>query len=58
MNNGFIRMVVLILVALFLLSYFHVDLRSLDLSFIQHIWYDYIKTPLIFILNYILKLIE
>ncbi len=74
-KNGFIRMVLLIIMSLLLLSYFKIDLRNIDISglwksnlthgninfiwsSIQEIWYNYIKTPMIFLLHYILNLIQ
>ena len=64
------RLVTIIVVGVVILSYFHVDLRNLFSSdslsqnvnsiwsFIQHVWYDYIKTPIIFALHWLLSLIQ
>ncbi|MBI3633054.1 MAG: hypothetical protein HY226_02065 [Candidatus Vogelbacteria bacterium] len=69
-NKGFIRVIILVLVAILILSYLKIDLRGLVSSdttqgnlsyvwsFIQHVWYDYIKTPAIFILNSTLHFIQ
>ncbi len=69
-NRGFIKLIILIIVGIFLLSYFKIDLRSLfnsDLtqsnfratwSFIQEVWYDYVKTPIIFALNWAINLLQ
>jgi hypothetical protein len=69
-NKGFVKLVILILVGILILSYFGIDLRGLVnsdatrenvsyvWSFIQGLWYDYVKTPVIFILNWILAFIQ
>ncbi len=69
-KSGFIRLIILIVVGLLLLSYFHVDLRTVFTSnslqdninfiwnFSQQIWNDYIRVPLIFFLHSLLNLIQ
>ena len=69
-RRGFIRIIVLIVVGLLILSYFKIDLRGLVdsnstqsnfgyvWSFIEQIWYTYIKTPIIFLLNWFLSIIR
>ena len=69
-KRGFIKIIILIVVGLLILSYFRIDLRGLvnsdstqgnfsyAWSFIQQMWYNYVKTPVIFLLNGILHLIQ
>lgn len=65
-NQGLVRFIILVIIAIFLVSYFQIDIRGIvnsDIvqtvwSFIQNIWYSYIKTPLIFILSYALSLLQ
>ena len=69
-RGGFIKIIVLIIVGLLILSYFKIDLRGLVdsnstqsnfgyvWSFIEQIWYTYIKTPIIFLLNWFLSIIR
>ena len=69
-KRGFIKIVILIIVGILILSYFKIDLRNLFSSdttqgnlgfvwqFIQHVWYDYIKAPVVFILAWTLHFIQ
>ena len=75
MKRGFVRTVLLIIIALLFLSYFKIDLRNLDprqlwdsdlnqgnINFIwegvKNIWYNYIKAPIVFMLEILLGLIQ
>jgi len=61
---------ILIILAVLVLSYLKIDLRNLassDLtqgnagylwSFVQNVWYDYVKTPTIFLLHSVLQIVQ
>lgn len=65
-NKGLVKLIVLIIIGIAILSYFNVDIRSvLDSAsfrnnfnyvwnFIWDIWNNYIKSPFVFLLNWIL----
>ncbi|MBI3631905.1 MAG: hypothetical protein HY225_00445 [Candidatus Vogelbacteria bacterium] len=69
-NKGFIRVIILVLAGILILSYFKIDLRGLAnsdttqgnfsyvWSFLEHVWYDYIKTPIVFLLNWVLHFVQ
>ncbi len=62
-NRGLVKMIIVIVIALLILSYFGFNLRNIANSpttqdnfsyvwgLIVHVWNDYLKTPAVFIWN-------